>query len=60
MVHHKSNNWCTICDKDIYDVKSAIYVKCINLPSKPHGENCDCELLVGNGCYRKIMKECAK
>lgn len=45
---------CAVCDAGLKDEKSIRWVKCIDLPYKPHGMNCDCELPVGESCYKNL------
>lgn len=44
---------CVICEKEIIS-GNAYLVNCVDLPNKPHGNNCDCSLPVGDVCYKKF------
>jgi hypothetical protein len=50
------NNPCCYCGRALKDEEN-LFIKCIELPSKPHGNNCDCYLAIGGTCLMKIQKE---
>jgi len=47
-------NPCAMCGKPIPTGKE-IYVSCQDL-DQCHGEDCDCGLVVGSGCYHKLRR----